>query len=232
MAAPSNPQPPNPQPAKQQLPPISFELQDLIWRFAEDALSPLEETRLEELAAREPAAQLHLRRYLQIQSRSQDCDFEDPAERSDPSRVAISPGSNAWQLLPGIRIRLATDGLKVTRRSGIEFTPNYALARGAEPASITEIDDPQPDARLQIRIEQRSDRLCDVSITLTPTALEFARQKLTAELITPIGEVRQTVPVSNCCAEFAGLESGEYVVVVYGEDREVIRYVLEIAGDR
>ena len=181
-----------------------------------------------ELAACEPAARLHLQRYLEIHRRSDDWEFEEERVPLRKPPIMITPGSAERQSWPGVCVCLAVDGLKVTRRSGAQFTPSYAQARGRETTTLADIEEVLPVCCLQMRIEQREGNVCDVFLTLTQLSLELARQKLVAELITPDGQIALAVSVEDGHAEFQGLPPGEFALVIVGEDREVLRYVLEI----
>jgi len=233
------PQPPPDAP----LPPISDELEQLLWLFAEDCLTEPEIERLCQLAAGQPATTWHFSRMLDASGEDEPVDnaiWQRALAAVQTSRQAASGGEQApspmapdtaqdkpqpvrpaapW--IPDIQITVAVDHLLSSLLGLVDLPPVAAAVRSGAGEKRTSFEKQilKSKAYYRLTVDHAGRQACHVTLAIEQHQFRVPLDQLTVQNRDADNQVLETKPFVDRAARFRNLGPGRHTLVVTYEEQ-------------
>jgi len=224
--------------------PLPDELVELIWQFAEDDLSPTEETRFCDLIAQHPAGINYLKA-VALSTEALDASLDTlPSNvlsrlRAADRTIAASPAAviasiqtgvaklteqaKSWQaFIADMSLEIAQDFLRVL--PGTSVTPGFATARSATEPNTSHVQQLLKRIGIvELTIDHMGAGLCDLTIRIIEASDNHPLDSLSVLLKTATTNDPDPQFFVERVLRFRHLAVGDYAIVFQRADQEVDR---------
>lgn len=205
------------------------EVRALLWRFANQQLTPGDEILIAKLSLEQPELHDILDDLIQAQQEQAALEYEvlegelDPVPSPIPlSGQVVSAAGRGW------RIRQGSRGLQMLDRQTGQSARTAAALSGGE--AITSVEDERllNAGRVRVRISQSISGFCHLEMSLATAATTLRGKTLQLDLLAEDGLLIESHPFQDDQVKVNSLVPGEYICVLGHSDREFDRLVITI----
>jgi hypothetical protein len=220
------------------VPPISEELEQLLWLFAEDTLDEADEPRLWELAAAEPGAERYLEQMLAEIAREPAEELgRVPAEALAAAGITLEPSRPAAPVRPSplagwaadVWVQVARDFL-ASVLGGTSGMPLAAAVRSGadEPRTTLRCERLKSKAVYELVLDHAGQQTCHLTVQVKEHLFPGGLERLEFELRDADGRRLESRRAEDAAVRFRSLRPGHYTVVVLDGGAEADRLEIQL----
>ncbi len=228
---------------------VSDELEELLWLYAEDDITDMEEERLWELASQEPGALSRFRGILASIAKSDPVELSSLPERvleqlraSSPDAITASPKAELTKIvqqatefgkfIADISIEVAQEFLRLASGQHMQLSLSSARSGSSEPRTTFQKQLLRRIGILVITIDHAGNGKCNLTVRITEPGPSYPVPSLQVRLISESGVKHDPELFSGDSVRLANLDVNNYFLVFEQHGREVDRLGITLEAFR